>query len=387
MTIDLHSARELFDASTDFTVGIEEEFAILDPTTLDARAALRGAARRGRGGPGARRRHRRRADLLGDRDPLGPRRGRRRRASPRSATPPAAVRARRARTASRSARPAPTPGPTTASSTSSTPSTTAASPGRAAVRRLAQQHVRRCTSTSASAAPTAPSRVCDRLRPVLPLLLAISRELAVPRRPRLRPALGPHPDLHQVVPALRRPRRRSATGRPSPTTSTCSSRTNSIVEYTQLWWSVRPHHDLRHRRGAHLRRADHRRPRPTALAALIVACVAQARARRSTRARPSERPARRLIEENMWRAIRYGLDGRLLDLERAEEYPAPRRSTPAAGRGRAGARRARARTSRCPSSTAPSASGGMIDAGAAPGRGVRRRVRETRETYAQEVAA
>src|SRR2546430_15780275 len=35
MTIDLNNARERFDASTDFTVGLEEEFSILDPTTLD----------------------------------------------------------------------------------------------------------------------------------------------------------------------------------------------------------------------------------------------------------------------------------------------------------------------------------------------------------------
>ncbi|MDX6674216.1 MAG: glutamate---cysteine ligase / carboxylate-amine ligase, partial [Solirubrobacteraceae bacterium] len=35
MTIDLNSARERFDASTDLTVGLEEEFSILDPTTLD----------------------------------------------------------------------------------------------------------------------------------------------------------------------------------------------------------------------------------------------------------------------------------------------------------------------------------------------------------------
>src|SRR5438046_4251730 len=35
MTIDLNSAIERFDASTDFTVGLEEEFAILDPGTLD----------------------------------------------------------------------------------------------------------------------------------------------------------------------------------------------------------------------------------------------------------------------------------------------------------------------------------------------------------------
>ena len=28
------------------------------------------------------------------------------------------------------------------------------------------------------------------------------------------------------------------------------------------------------------------------------------------------------MEENFWRAIRYGLDGRLIDLERGEEFPA-----------------------------------------------------------------
>jgi glutamate---cysteine ligase / carboxylate-amine ligase len=37
---------------------------------------------------------------------------------------------------------------------------------------------------------------------------------------------------------------------------------------------------------------------------------------------PFEDPPGRLIEENFWRAIRYGLDGRLIDLARAEQYPA-----------------------------------------------------------------
>ena len=35
MTLDLDGARERFEDSTDFTVGIEEEFAILDPATLE----------------------------------------------------------------------------------------------------------------------------------------------------------------------------------------------------------------------------------------------------------------------------------------------------------------------------------------------------------------
>src|SRR5436309_2748885 len=34
MDIDLDAARDLFDASQDFTVGVEEEFGLLDPATL-----------------------------------------------------------------------------------------------------------------------------------------------------------------------------------------------------------------------------------------------------------------------------------------------------------------------------------------------------------------
>ena len=34
MELDLDSARAAFDASTDFTVGLEEEFAMLDPADL-----------------------------------------------------------------------------------------------------------------------------------------------------------------------------------------------------------------------------------------------------------------------------------------------------------------------------------------------------------------
>ena len=58
-----------------------------------------------------------------------------------------------------------------------------------------------------------------------------------------------------------------------------------------------------------------------ALAALIVACVAQA-AREHDEGLPRADLAPRMIEENMWRAIRYGLDGELIDLESFEPYPA-----------------------------------------------------------------
>ena len=35
MSLDLDRARETFESSTDFTIGLEEEFAILDPATLE----------------------------------------------------------------------------------------------------------------------------------------------------------------------------------------------------------------------------------------------------------------------------------------------------------------------------------------------------------------
>ena len=48
-------------------------------------------------------------------------------------------------------------------------------------------------------------RVCDRLRPVLPELLALSANSPFLDGRALRPALGAHPDLHQELPALRDP--------------------------------------------------------------------------------------------------------------------------------------------------------------------------------------
>ncbi len=97
-------------------------------------------------------------------------------------------------------------------------------------------------------------------------------------------------------------------------------RTRSIVEHTQLWWSVRPHHAYG---TVEVRICDAQTSAEgsTALAGLIVACVAQA-ALDLDEGVPYEPPPGRLIEENFWRAIRYGLDGKLIDLERAEEYPA-----------------------------------------------------------------
>jgi carboxylate-amine ligase len=99
-------------------------------------------------------------------------------------------------------------------------------------------------------------------------------------------------------------------------------RTGSIVEFTQLWWSVRAHHAYG---TIEVRVCDAQTTGPEAdgLAELIVACVAQALREIDAGETPPDVPAR-LIEENMWRAIRHGQDGRLLDLEapRIEEFPA-----------------------------------------------------------------
>jgi carboxylate-amine ligase len=100
-------------------------------------------------------------------------------------------------------------------------------------------------------------------------------------------------------------------------------RTRSIVESTQIWWSVRPHHTFG---TVEVRICDGQTEMGEALAvaALALACVA-AFAADADAGRPLPAHARGLIEENLWRAERYGLEGRLIDLERGVE-----RETPAA---------------------------------------------------------
>ncbi len=97
-------------------------------------------------------------------------------------------------------------------------------------------------------------------------------------------------------------------------------RSRSISEFTEVWWSVRPHHSYG---TVEMRICDAQSSGAdsTGLAALITACVAQA-ALDHDEGRPRFDPPARLIEENFWRAIRHGLDGRLIDLESGEEHPA-----------------------------------------------------------------
>ena len=161
--------------------------------------------------------------------------------------------------------------------------------------------------------------VCDRLRPLLPELLAISAN---------------SPFLDGCDSGLQSARTQIFTksfprcGVPDAYGSFAAYaayvdflvHTRSIAEHTQIWWSVRPHHvfgtvEVR------ICDAQSRAEDSDALAGLITACVAQA-AIDHDEGVPHDPPPGRLIEENLWRAVRYGLGGRMIDLERGEDYPA-----------------------------------------------------------------
>jgi carboxylate-amine ligase len=96
--------------------------------------------------------------------------------------------------------------------------------------------------------------------------------------------------------------------------------TGSVDEHTQLWWSVRPHLAFP---TVEIRICDaqpdvEEAQSLTALAASLAARVARAH---DEGERVALQP-HRLIEENLWRAIRYGLSGELIDLERGDVVPA-----------------------------------------------------------------
>jgi glutamate---cysteine ligase / carboxylate-amine ligase len=163
--------------------------------------------------------------------------------------------------------------------------------------------------------------VCDWLRELLPLLLAVS-------------ANSPFLDrrdtgLHSVRSEIFT-RTFPRCGVPSPFGDWASyadfvatlQRVGSVVESTQLWWSVRPHHSF----GTvevRICDAQTRGEESFQLAGLIAACIAQTALDYDEfgydgRGGPL---ADREIEENLWRAIRYGAGGRMVDFRRGEEVP------------------------------------------------------------------
>jgi glutamate---cysteine ligase / carboxylate-amine ligase len=168
--------------------------------------------------------------------------------------------------------------------------------------------------------------------------------------------------------------------------------TNSIVEATQLWWSVRPHHSF----GTvevRICDAQTRGDESLSLAALIASCVAQVAIDLDEGRSPESGGGfhgrlgirQRDIEENLWRAIRYGMDGEMIDfrdrrvvptrqvLEDLVEWTGPARQTLGVDvelPDRNGAQRAYARF----------AEGAPIE------EIYRRSIEETRRTYAPEGA-
>ena len=163
--------------------------------------------------------------------------------------------------------------------------------------------------------------VCDRLRELLPLLLAAS-------------ANSPFLDrrdsgLHSVRTEIFT-RTFPRCGVPSPFRDWDTyagfvgdlERFGSVVESTQLWWSVRPHHSF----GTvevRICDAQTRGDDSLAMAGLIAACIAQAALDYDEHGYDGNGAplADREIEENLWRAIRYGAGGRMVDWRRGEEVP------------------------------------------------------------------
>ncbi len=316
MDIDLASVPDVFGASTDFTVGIEEEFAILDPQTLDMVPRfeeLRDAAAQDQvlGGSVA-------GELISSEIEI--------RSGKADDFADALVRQREARArlfALCDAREA------ALGATGTHPWADYREQPNIDTEHYHRvvdglQYVARRNNTFSLHVHVGVRdidravRVCDRLRPVLPTMLAVSAN---------------SPFVDGLDSGLHSARTETFTrtfprcGVPDAYGSWATYRdyvefliqTNSIVEYTQVWWSVRPHFAFG---TVEVRICDAQSTAAESegLAALLVACVAQA-ARDIDEGVPFDDPPMRMIEENMWRAIRFGLDGKHVDFEARTELP------------------------------------------------------------------
>src|SRR5215207_2172624 len=381
MAIDLDASREILDASTDFTVGIEEEFAILDATSLDLVPRFEELKEAGAGD-----------DVLADaiageliRSEIEIRSGR--------GEDPGDALARQRTARHRLFELAAARG-IALGATGTHP--------WADYREqefIDTEHYRRVSEGLQYAAKRNNTfglhvhvgvggadraiRTCDRLRPVLPLLLAVSANSPFIDGRDSGLHSGRTETFTRTFPRCGVP---EAYGSWEAFAAYIDVlvRVNSIQEYTQVWWSVRPHLSFG---TVELRMCDAQTTaqESDALIGLHVACIAQA-ARDEQEGVPFDDPPGRLIEENVWRAIRYGLDGRFVDIERAGEYEgaavverllawtAPVRGElglePAFGELNGAQRQRR-----------------MIDAGVGMDEIYAAAVRDTRETYAQEVTA
>jgi glutamate---cysteine ligase / carboxylate-amine ligase len=96
--------------------------------------------------------------------------------------------------------------------------------------------------------------------------------------------------------------------------------TGSVDEHTQMWWSVRAHLAFP---TVEIRICDAQPDlaESRALAALCYSLTARI-ARAIDEGEPLPDLPNRLLEENLWRALRWGLSGELIDFDRGESIPA-----------------------------------------------------------------
>ncbi|HZQ89335.1 MAG TPA: YbdK family carboxylate-amine ligase [Gaiellaceae bacterium] len=96
--------------------------------------------------------------------------------------------------------------------------------------------------------------------------------------------------------------------------------TGSITEHTQVWWSVRPHLVFP---TVEIRICD---AQPEIGEARSLAALCYSLTARIARALDEKEPLpshpNRLLEENLWRALRWGMSGDLIDFQRGESVPA-----------------------------------------------------------------
>ena len=165
--------------------------------------------------------------------------------------------------------------------------------------------------------------VCDRLRERLPLLLAVSANSPFLDRQDTGLASVRTEIFTRTFPRCGIPEPFGSWGEYAGFIDTLKA-VNSVVESTQLWWSVRPHHAFG---TVEVRICDAQTTaqESTALAGLMVATVAQTALDIDSGRGDRDRLLRdREIEENLWRAIRYGMDGKMIDFRAGKEVEAGR---------------------------------------------------------------
>lgn len=164
-------------------------------------------------------------------------------------------------------------------------------------------------------------KVCDWLREQLPILLAVSANSPFLDRHDTGLASVRTEIFTRTFPRCGIPERFRSWDQYADFIETLK-RVGSVVESTQLWWSVRPHHAFG---TVEVRICDAQSDgrESTALSGLITAVVAQTALDLDSGAKDGREPLLdREIEENFWRAIRYGMDGKLIDFHRGREVEA-----------------------------------------------------------------